>query len=459
MRSKKGNRNSGPSEIQRVERVRPLVAIVGRPNVGKSTLFNRVLKARLAITDDRPGVTRDRIYAEGDWDGRRFTLIDTGGFIPQAKDDIEEAVRLQAETAIEEADIIVLVCDATTGITDIDKAVAGQLRKAKQPCLLVVNKIDTPHQDRELDPFFGLGLGEPVPVSAATGRRSGDFLESLVRLFEEGDFPVEEEEDNSIRVVLAGRPNVGKSTLINRLAGYQVSIVHDQPGTTRDTTSIRLAWEGQEFLLMDTAGLRRRVKVDDQVEFYSGRRATASIERADVVVVLIDAVENCTVQDVRIVNQAIESGSGLLIVVNKWDLVERGEETSKIFVDDLHHRFPFLVDYPILFISALTGRRVQKCLEGGVRVSQNRRMRIPTSRLNAFLGGVTKGNPPVGGGRELRLIYATQNGVAPPTFVVFANHPELISSAYRRFVEKRLRDEFSFEGAPIRTIWRKRRNS
>ena len=458
MREEKGN-SQAPSEIHRVDRVRPLVAIVGRPNVGKSTLFNRVLKRRWAITDDRPGVTRDRIYAEGDWDGRQFTLIDTGGYIPQAKDDIEEAVRIQAEMAIEEADILVLVCDATTGVTDIDKTVAEQLRKAQQPCLLVVNKIDTPKQDRELDPFFALGLGDPVPVSAATGRQSGDFLESLICLFEGGNFPSKEAEDQAIRVVLAGRPNVGKSTLINRLAGYQVSIVHDQPGTTRDTTNIRLAWEGQEFLLMDTAGLRRRSKVEDPVEYYSGRRATASIERADVVVVLIDAIENCTVQDVRIINQAIESGSGLLIVVNKWDLVERGEEASSKFVDDLHHRFPFLVDYPILFISALTGRRVQKCLGGVVRVSRNRRVRIPTARLNAFLGGVTKGNPPVGGGRELRLIYATQNGVAPPTFVFFANHPELINSAYRRFIEKRLRDEFNFEGAPIRTLWRKRRNS
>ena len=445
--------------VQQVGHQRPLVAIVGRPNVGKSTLLNRLVRARRAITDDQPGITRDRIYAETEWNGRRFTLVDTGGFIPHSKDAIEAAVRSQADMAIDEADVVLLVCDATSGLTDLDREVAGLLRQHQHPCMVVVNKVDHPDQRGVVDEFYSLGLGEPVAVSAATGRRSGDLLESLSQLFGDEPFEALAEEDDAIRVALAGRPNVGKSTLINRLAGYQVSIVHDQPGTTRDTTSTRLAWKDREFLLMDTAGLRRRARVDSQVEFYSGRRAVSSIEKADVVVVLLDAVEAWTMQDARIIGQALEAGCGLLLAVNKWDLIDRGGEATREFTADLRDRFPFLIDFPVIFISALTGRRVQQCLDAVVAVYDRRLRRIPTAPLNAFLESVTQRNPPASGGRELKLFYITQHAIAPPTFVIFSNYPDLVSGTYRRFIEKNLREEYDFEGIPIRIKWRKRRGT
>ena len=444
---------------QQLGHQRPLVAIVGRPNVGKSTLMNRLVQSRRVITDDQPGVTRDRIYAETEWNGRRFTLVDTGGFIPRSKDAIEAAVRSQADMAIDEADVVMLVCDAVSGLTDLDREVAALLRQHQHPCMVVVNKVDQPDQRGVVDEFYSLGLGEPVAVSAATGRRSGDLLESLSQLFGNEQFEALTEEDGAIRVALAGRPNVGKSTLINRLAGYQVSIVHDQPGTTRDTTSTRLVWKDREFLLMDTAGLRRRAKVDNQVEYYSGRRAVSSIERADVVVVLLDAVEAWTVQDARIIGQALEAGCGLLLVVNKWDLIDRGGEATQEFTDNLHDRFPFLIDFPVLFISALTGRRVQKCLDAVVTVYDQRHRRIPTAQLNAFLESVTQWNPPASSGRELKLFYITQHATAPPTFVIFASYPELVTGSYRRFIEKKLREEYNFEGTPIRIKWRKRQRT
>jgi len=440
-------------------RRRPLVAIIGRPNVGKSTLFNRLLQSRWAITDGRPGVTRDRIYAETEWEGQRFTLVDTGGFIPRAKDALEAAVRSQASMAVAEADVVILVCDASTGLTDLDREVAAVLRRQQLPCMLVVNKVDHPEKSLDLGDFYRLGLGEPLAVSAATGRRSGDLLETLVQLFGNGEFQEQTAGETAIKVALVGRPNVGKSTLINCLAGDQVSIVHEEPGTTRDTTNIRLAWKGREFLLMDTAGLRRRARVEDQVEFYSGRRALSSIENADVVVVLLDAAEGWALQDARIIGQVIETGCGLVLAVNKWDLIDTEVETSREFVADLHERFPFLVDYPVLLISARTGRRVHKCLETVVQVSTRRQTRIPTARLNHFIEELSSRHPPVGGGREIRLLYATQHGVNPPTFVVFSNHPELLSRGYRRFLEKKLREEFDFEGTPLRIVWRQRRGS
>ena len=443
-------------DIQRVARRRPIVTILGRPNVGKSTLFNRLLKSRQAITDDHPGVTRDRIYAEVNWDGRSFTLVDTGGFIPQAKDAMSAAVGIQVELALAEADVAIVVCDATSGLTDLDREVAKLVQRTQRPSLLVVNKIDQSHQERLLDEFYRAGLGEPFPVSASTGRRSGDLLDAMVGLFAEQEYPPEEE-DRAIRVALAGRPNVGKSTLVNRLAGDQVSIVHDQPGTTRDTTSIRVTWQEREFLLMDTAGLRRRVRVEDPVEYYSGRRAASSIETADVAIVLFDAVEGWTVQEARIINQVIDAGCGLILAINKWDLVDGRNKGGREFTADLRHRFPFLADYPVLFISALTGKRVPQCLEWVSRIHMRRQRRITTSRLNAFLDGLVKKTPPTGTGRETRILYVTQSGVAPPTFVIFANRPEQINSSYRRFIEKNLRTEFDFEGTPIRLFWRRRR--
>ena len=357
--------------VERLEPLRPIVAIVGRPNVGKSTLLNRLAGGgRHAITDDQPGVTRDRVYVEVDWSGRRFTMVDTGGYVPGSADSMEAAVRQQAEQAVEEADMVIFVCDGGTGLTGLDRDVADLLRRGSTPCLLVVNKMDHPDQRRYEGEFYQLGLGEPLPVSAATGRRSGDLLEAVVARFDELKLLEGEGEGDLIRVAIAGRPNVGKSTLTNQLAGYSVSIVSDQPGTTRDTTGIRLAWEDRRFLIMDTAGLRRRSRIDTQVEYYSVLRASSSIEEADVVMVLVDGTEGLATQDSRIMRQVVDAGRGMVVVVNKWDLVDRTERPAEVFRDELHRKLPFLADYPSIFVSALTGRRVGRCLESDAVFTQ-----------------------------------------------------------------------------------------
>lgn len=442
-------------QIRLLGRVRPVVAIVGRPNVGKSTLFNRILGTRWAITDDQPGVTRDRIFAEAEWVGRTFTLVDTGGYVPGSKDAMEIAVRAQAETAIAEADIALFLCDGSTGLTDLDREVGGVLRKGGGKALLVINKVDGVGPADSLDDFYSLGLGDPLPVSAATGRRSGDLLDALVELFDEPDVYADIEAEEGIRVALVGRPNVGKSTLINRLAGYQVSIVHDQPGTTRDTTHLRLVWKDTQFLFMDTAGLRRRSKVDDPVEFYSGRRAANSIARADVAVVLLDGTEGWVMQDARIMEQVLEAGCGLVVAVNKWDLVDG------MTVDECHSeirlRYPFLRDYPVLCMSGLTGRRVQKCLEVVAAVGQRRQARIPTARLNQIIQRLSAEYPATHEGREIRLLYATQYAINPPTFTIFTNLPQQVPGNYQRYIENKLREEFDFAGTPLRIVWRRRK--
>ena len=441
-------------QIQLMGRLRPVVAIVGRPNVGKSTLFNRILGTRWAITDDQPGVTRDQIFAEAEWAGRTFTVVDTGGYVPGSKDAIEVAVRSQAETAIAEADICLFLCDGTTGVTDLDREVGSMLRKGGRTTLLVVNKVDGVGTTQLLDEFYGLGLGEAIPVSAATGRRSGNLLDALVDLFEDAASYAEDQPEDEVKVVLVGRPNVGKSTLINRLAGYQVSIVHDQPGTTRDTTQLRLAWKDTQIQLMDTAGMRRRSKIDDDVEFYSGRRASNSIDRADVAVVLLDGSEGWVMQDARIMEQVLEAGCGLVVAVNKWDLVEgMGVEECR---QEIRRRYPFLRDYPVLCMSGLTGRRVQKCLEVVSEVGIKRQTRIPTARLNQIIQQLSAEYPTTHEGRSIRLLYATQYSTKPPAFTIFTNLPQEVPSNYRRHIENRLRSEFDFEGTPLRIVWRKR---
>ncbi len=448
---------AGEEQPQALEYERPIVAIVGRPNVGKSTLFNRLVGARWAITDDVSGVTRDRIFAPVEWSGKRFTLVDTGGYVPGSQDPIEVAVREQAEVAIEEADIIIHVCDMQAGSTDLDRQVAKILRRKERPVLLVANKADNTGGDARADEFFSLGLGDPFPVSAATGRRSGDLLDAVLALFPEDVESDDEGEDELIRVVLAGRPNVGKSTLANRLAGHQISIVHDQPGTTRDTTHIRLAWRDTQMLLMDTAGLRRRTKVDNQIEFYSGRRAVSSIEQADVVVLLVDAVEGCVMQEARIMEQVIDAGCAMVVAVNKWDIEEARGEGAEVFRDDMRHRYPFLRDYPIIFISGLTGKRVTRCLETIARVGNNRKHRVSTAQLNKVLRVSYAEHPPTRDGKEIRLLYATQHAVNPPAFTIFSNMPQLIPAPYKRYIENKFREHWGFEGTPLRIAWRLRR--
>ncbi len=447
---------SQPAAVQHHRR--PVVAIVGRPNVGKSTLFNRLIGARRAIVDDFPGVTRDIIYAETSWDGHLFTLADTGGFMPRSKEAIAAAVCAQAEMAIGDSDIVILLADWTTGATDVDREVAQLLLHSRRPSMLVVNKVDNLDRDAGLDDFYGLGLGDPVPVSASTGRKSGNMLQELVSRFAPLFATVEPNPDPAIRVVLVGRPNVGKSTLMNRLAGHRVSVVHEQPGTTRDSTQTRIESGGQEFVLMDTAGLRRRSKVQDQVEYYSGLRASESIGQAHVAVVLIDGTEGVTLQDLRVMSQVIEAGCGLVIAVNKWDLVDRRTTTGEAFRSDLYARYAHLKPYPVLFISGLTGRNIARCLEAVDRVYVSYSSRIATSALNRMLSAIASQSPPAQGGREVRLLYATQQAIGPPTFVIFSNRPDLIGSSYRRFFENRLRDQFDFKGTPIRTFWRARRS-
>ncbi|MFC1525340.1 ribosome biogenesis GTPase Der [Candidatus Latescibacterota bacterium] len=445
--------------VERLSPLRPVVAIVGRPNVGKSTLLNRLTGSRHAITDDQPGVTRDRVYAVTEWNGRRFTLIDTGGWVPDSRDAMEVAVREQAEQAMAEADVVLFLCDGESGVTELDREVADVLRRRQRPCLLVVNKLDHPEQHRYEGEFYSLGLGDPQPVSAATGRRSGDLLDAVIGAFENLDIPDIPAADGAIRVAIAGRPNVGKSTLINRLAGHQVSIVSDQPGTTRDTTEIRVAWQGREFVLLDTAGLRRRSRIGDQVEYYSVLRASSTIEGADVVLVLLDGVEGLASQDARVMRQVIDSGCGLVAVVNKWDLAAPEAVEADEYRRNLRDKLPFLGDYPVIFISALTGRRVMKSLETVARTYDTCHLRVPTARLNRCVEELSRRLTPSRDGRDIRLLYATQHGVAPPTFVVFCSRPDLVADAYKRYLENSLRKEFGFEGTPLRVAWRRRRQS
>ncbi|MDA0336373.1 MAG: ribosome biogenesis GTPase Der [bacterium] len=440
--------------------VRPIVAIVGRPNVGKSTFFNRVTGTRQAITDDRPGVTRDRIHAIAEWCGHRFTLVDTGGYIPGSDDEIEGGIRRQAEHALEEADLVLFLVDATDGVTGDDQDVADLLRRRNAPCMLVVNKVDHPEVERyNLAEYYTLGLGEPYVVSAATGRRSGDLLDAIVARFEHLDAapPADAE---VVRIVLAGRPNVGKSTLINRLSGQEVSLVHDEPGTTRDATDVTLDAGGRRFVLVDTAGMRRRAKVEDPIEYYSNLRASYSIERCDVVVVLLDALEGATAQDARIIGHAMEMGKGIVIAVNKWDLMKNREDPVGIdtYRDEMRHRYPFVSNYPILVLSALTGSRASRCLEEAAKVHDRARARISTSRLNRWIEEATKRLPPTGNGRDIRVHYVTQSGESPPTFLIFATRPDLVSEAYKKHLERSLRESFDFEGTPLRLHWRHSRS-
>ena len=450
---------ANPNRVARVDHPRPLVALVGRPNVGKSTLFNRLLQARWSITDDRPGVTRDRIYATTEWQGRRLTLVDTGGYLAHGQDTLDAAVRMQAERAVEEADVVLLICDTRAGLTDLDRDLARVLRQRQANCLVVANKADTEQVSLEVDQFLQLGLGEPFPVSAATGRRSGDLLDAvLARLGAAEVAPAEEDDDQVIRVVLAGRPNVGKSTMVNHLAGEEVSVVHDVPGTTRDTTSTRVQWRNRTFEILDTAGIRRRARVEDAVEFYSNRRAARTIERADVVVALIDAVEGWTMQDARIIGQAIEAGRGLVVAANKWDLRGGSDTAAEEFADGLRTRFPFLVDYPVVSVSGLTGKRLHRLFEWVARIHEGRHRRIQTARLNEFLDRVCRAHPPSSVGAEVKFFYATQRGVAPPSFLIFASHPELVPDSYVRLVEKCLREEYDLVGTPVRVWLRGREN-
>jgi len=434
---------------------KPLVAVVGRPNVGKSTLFNAIVNKRISIVEDIPGVTRDRIYFDAEWLNREFTMIDTGGieFIPADSHVIPKMMRLQAQLAIEEADVILFVVDGKQGIVPADEEVANILRASGKPVLLVVNKIDSVNQEANIYEFYNLGIGDPIGISAKNLMNLGDLLDDVVKHFP--DSAQAEDEEDTIHVALIGRPNVGKSSLTNALLGQDRVIVSDVAGTTRDSIDTHWNHDGQKFVLIDTAGMRRKAKIDAPVERYSIVRSLRSVDRADIVVLVLDGVDGVTEQDKKIAGYAHEAGKGIIIVVNKWDLVEKDDKTTIRYTEDIYDEMGFLRYAPILFASALTKQRIHRLADLIKFVSEQQHMRISTSVLNQVLSDAQNVNPvPSRSGRLPKIYYMTQASVKPPTFILFVNEPELIHFSYMRFLENRLRESFGFEGTPIRLILR-----
>ncbi len=433
---------------------KPIVAIVGRPNVGKSTLFNRLVGERLSIVEDTPGVTRDRVYADAEWLNTKFTLIDTGGLDPSSEDEIHKKMYTQAEIAIDTADVIMFIVDIKTGITDADLNVANVLRKANKPIVLVVNKVDDMRRENlDIYEFYSLGLGEPIPVSSGQALGLGDMLDVVVSNFDKEKLA--EEENDLIKVAIVGKPNVGKSSLVNKILGEERVIVSPIAGTTRDAIDTYTEKDGQGFVFIDTAGMRKRNKIKENIEKYSIVRAVSAIERADVCVLVINAEEGITEQDTKIAGIAHEAGKAAIIVVNKWDAIEKDNNTMKKFEKDIRNTLSYMPYAPMLFISALTGQRVHKLFETIVAVSQNSSHRVSTGLLNEVLSEATAMNqPPAEKGRQLRIYYMTQVSVRPPTFVLFVNNKELLHFSYKRYIENRLREAFGFSGTPIHFLVR-----
>lgn len=435
----------------------PLVAIVGRPNVGKSTLFNRILKKREAIVHDQPGVTRDRHYAASDWAGKAFMLIDTGGYLPQSRDLIDQAVREQVDIAIEEADIILFMVDQTTGITDIDQQLAEKLQRTEKPVLLIVNKVDDQKHETEGYQFYNLGLGDPLFVSAALGRGSGDMLDRLVALIDSAA-PGEETDDSAIKLAVVGKENVGKSSFVNTLVGRERVIVTPIPGTTRDPIDTPLNYQKRRYLLIDTAGLKRRAKVQENVLFYTQLRTMRSIQRADVVLYFMDAVEGMTRQDMRVIAEAVQARKGVVAVMNKWDLVEKDHTTLPALEKDLEEKLGTYRFIPLVFTSVLEKIRLYKLLDVATKVYDEYHKTIRTSELNKVLLPIIQENsPPAVRGKEIKINYITQLKTAAPAFGFFGNHPELIPVNYRRFLERQIRRHWGFEGVPVALVFKSKR--
>ncbi len=435
---------------------KPVVAIVGRPNVGKSTLFNKLVGQRLSIVDDTPGVTRDRIYGECQWRNRAVTLVDTGGIEPYSNDIILSQMRRQAELAIDTADVIILVTDSRTGLVATDEEVAAMLLKSGRPVVLCVNKCDSVGAPpAEFYEFYNLGLGDPIQVSSVHGHGTGDLLDAV---FEH--LPPEEEEEEEgeiIRVAIIGKPNVGKSSLVNRIAGEERCIVSNIAGTTRDAIDTAVENEHGKNVLVDTAGLRRKSKVDDSIEKYSVIRAKMAIDRADVCVIMIDACEGFTEQDSKVAGLAHEAGKGCVIVVNKWDAVEKSDKTMAEYRKKLEVDFGFMSYAPMIFISAKTGQRIDRLFELIRHVANSNALRISTGMLNDLLAqAVARVQPPTDKGRRLKIYYMTQASTKPPTFVCFVNSAELFHFSYQRYLENRIRETFGLEGTPVRFIIRER---
>ena len=435
---------------------RPVVAIVGRPNVGKSTLFNKLVGARLSIVDDKPGVTRDRIYGDCEWLGHRFLLVDTGGIEPRADDVILSQMRAQADIAIATADVIVLVTDLRSGVVATDQDVANMLQKSGKPVILCVNKCDSVGApDPEFYEFYNLGMGDPIAVSAVHGHGTGDLLDAVIAYFSPES--EEEEEEDTIKVAVIGKPNVGKSSLINRISGQERAIVSDIAGTTRDATDTRIENQYGKFTFIDTAGIRRKSKVTDAIEKYSIIRARTAVERANVCVIMIDATEGFTEQDSKVAGIALDQGKGCIVVVNKWDAVEKDGNTMREYKEKLAVDFAFMKFAPFVFISAKTGQRVDRLFEQIAYVYAQSTMRISTGKLNEILGAATaRVQPPTDKGKRLKIYYMTQASVCPPTFVFFVNNAQLFHFSYQRYLENQIREVFGLEGTPVRFIIRER---
>lgn len=425
----------------------PLVAIVGRPNVGKSTLFNRLTEQRQAIVHDEPGVTRDRIYGDAEWNGVEFDLVDTGGFVPHSADRFESAIREQVQIALGEADAIVFVGDVLTGVTDLDEEMARVLRRTEKPVLVVANKADSATRRLDAAEFYSLGLGEVYPVSSINGSGTGDFLDALVEALPE-DEP--EPEIDAPRIAIIGRPNVGKSSLTNALLGEERTIVTEISGTTRDAVDVLVHYGEQPVVLVDTAGLRKKAKVHENVEFYSTLRTERAVQSCDVAVVLLDASLGLEAQDARIIRKAEEMKKGIVIAVNKWDLVERETNTARDFERAVHAKLGTMSYIPVLFISALTGQRIQRVLEKALEVAAERSKKITTSRLNEVVEKAVRAHhPPSASGRQVTIKYATQVRVEPPVIAFYSNFPRGVKEPYRRYLENQIRAAFGFEGVPL----------
>jgi GTPase len=434
---------------------RPIVAIVGRPNVGKSTLFNRIIGERLAIVEDKPGVTRDRIYGAGEWNGKPFSIIDTGGIEVYGEDELLKQVRVQAELAMEEADVILFVTDGKAGMTPADEIIATQLFRSNKPIVLAVNKVDNPSRTDQIYEFYSLGFGTPVSVSGTHGTGIGDLLDELVeRLPEKND---DEYGEDVIRISLIGRPNVGKSSLVNAILGEERVIVSNIAGTTRDAIDTPFERDDQKYVLIDTAGIRKRGKVYEATEKYSVMRAMQAIERSDVALIIINGEEGITEQDKHIAGYAHEAGRAAIFVVNKWDIVEKDDKTMQRFTESIRDHFLFMSYAPIVFVSAKTKQRLHRLLPMIQAVAEQHAMRVPTNILNDIVADAVAVNPPPSDrGRRLRVNYVTQVAVKPPTIVIFVNDPELMHFSYERYLENRIRTAFPFEGTPLKLFTRRK---
>lgn len=434
---------------------KPIVAIVGRPNVGKSTLFNIFANSRISIVEDTPGVTRDRLYADTEWLDNEFMMVDTGGIEIMNTDKIAVSIRQQAQIAIAEADVILFVCDARAGITHEDAEVAKMLRQSKKPIVLAINKADSPKQEMEIFEFYNLGIGEPIPVSAANHLGLGDLLDAVVEKFPETSAYGEDGNEDEIKVALIGRPNVGKSSIFNTLVGEERSIVSDVAGTTRDAIDTPVIREGQKFLFIDTAGMRRKARIDEPIEKYSIIRSLRAVDRSDVVLMVIDAIDGVTEQDKKIAGSAHEAGKGIVLVVNKWDLYDKDNTSTLRYTENLRRELVFMQYAPVVFVSAMTKQRIHRLPEVIHYVAEQNAMRISTSVLNQVVEDAIAINPPpTEKGQRLKILYATQVKIKPPTFVIFVNEPEIMHFSYQRYLENKLREAFGFEGTPLQMIIR-----